>query len=331
MKKQKFLILLEKYEKGICTEQEEAIVDDFYNTFNKQASRWDNWDISTKEKIRLEIHTRIRQKIAVSPSTGKIRSLIAWKIAASIIILLCFGYFTYHTLNTTQDVQYLTQTTEKGQKATITLSDGTVVQLNSKSSITFPVKFSKLTRTITLTGEAFFKVNKDPDKPFIVTSGNLETTVLGTSFNIRVYPEDPTIEVTVASGRVKVESIMDHSQKKSSKNSSLSILTQNQQAIFNKISHTLEKRDIDLHQYLAWKEGVIILNNTTVYEASKILERWYNVEFEFANEDIKHYIINGEFRSDKLVNLLENIKFLTGIEYQAKSNNRIILSRQSNN
>lgn len=329
MTKQEFFDLLGKYEKGTCTEQEKIIFDDFYHEFDKQPGRWVDWDVSAKEQIRLDIYTKMRQRAGVPVLHQKFRPTTGWRIAASIIILLSIGYLVFNHFDRTPDIQYLTRTTGRGQRTTVTLNDGSVVQLNSESSVTFPEKFEGKSRTVTLTGEAFFEVAKDPDKPFLIQSGDLTTTVLGTSFNIQAYPENDHMEVTVATGKVCVETSSGHTGSNEDKDRS--ILTPNQQAFYNKTSKTLEKRDVDLHQYAAWKEGVIVLNGVSLEEAAGILERWYHVEFNFENESVKHYIINGEFRNDTIINILENIRFLTGIEYQVQPDNRIILKNQSRN
>lgn len=325
MTKQEFFDLLKKYEEGRCTEEGKAIFDHFYDTFDKQTSRWDDWDLSTKERIRLDIYTKMRRGIAKTTLHRKPRSSVAWRIAASVLLILGIGYLIYMK-DHTPEIRYLTRTTGRGEKATLTLSDGSVIQLNSESSVTFPEKFMAGSRKVSLTGEAFFEVTKNPDKPFIIQSEDLITTVLGTSFNIQAYPENSVIEVTVATGKVRVETAIKHAG--SGKDPDRSILFPNQQAFYNKTSNVLGKRDIDLHPYLAWKEGVIVLDKVSVSEAARILERWYDVKFKFENETIRQCIISGEFRNDKIVNILENIKFLTGIDYRMEPDNQILLEGQ---
>lgn len=127
------------------------------------------------------------------------------KVAASVTLFLGFSLLAYffYTDARDQTANTVTKTTVAGQKSTITLADGTTIRLNSESSLVYPESFDGDIRSVQLVGEAFFDVAHDEKRPFIIKSGDLVTTVLGTSFNISAFP-DEDIEVTVASGKVAV-------------------------------------------------------------------------------------------------------------------------------
>lgn len=323
MKQQEFFDLLEKYERKECTGQEKKVFDDFCEELNKYPDLWESWELTRKDKVRLQIYTKMHQRIKGGSSVIKSRTAVIWRIAASIVLLIGLEYVGYRYLIKTPEVELITMSTESGQRSKIALADGTFIQLNEESSISFPEKFSPTERTISLIGEAFFEVAKDSSKPFTVKTGNLKTTVLGTTFNIQAYPKDEGIRVTVATGKVKVAN-----EREDSATDGL-ILFPSEQGIYNRVKNSMEKKTVDLDEYMVWKEDVIHLDKTTLLKTTQILSKWYNVEFQFGNEAIKNCSISGELKRSSLENLLKNIKFFTGIDYHIEPNNKIVLSGES--
>lgn len=324
MTKKEFLNILEKYLEGIATKTEKKLLDDFYHHYLKNSEEyWEEWKMSDRERVRVQLYQRLNQKIDEEVAKQKSNRLIIWRVAASVIFLLSVSAWVYWMQTDVPEVQYITKTTQKGQRATVKLSDGSTVQLNAESSITFPEKFTTLeTRDIQLAGEAFFDVARDETKPFRVMSDDLVTTVLGTTFNIEAYPENGSILVTVATGKVKIE----HSNSVRSKSQ---LLTPGQQGLFDKQSAQITKSEVDMDKYLAWRTGNILMENVTLEEAAEILSRWYDVTFVFRNPAMKNCMIDGKFRSDKLENILDNLKVLIDIEYQIEAGNEIILIGKS--
>ncbi|MEO1254993.1 MAG: FecR domain-containing protein, partial [Bacteroidota bacterium] len=255
-------------------------------------------------------------------------------------LLIGIGFWIYFTQAIAPEINYITKTTQRGQRATITLSDGSIVRLNAESSITFPESFAQLeTRDIQLIGEAFFDVARNESKPFKIKSGELLTTVLGTSFNINAYPEKESIAVTVATGKVRVEASDQQSINEGYSEPALStdrlveeeVLIPGQQAVFDKQTLNITKSEINLDKYLAWEKGIILMDNVTLEKATEILSRWYGATFSFENEAIKGCSIDGEFKNDRLTNILDNIKVLMDIDYQIKPDNKIIITGNSCN
>ena len=148
----------------------------------------------------------------------KFRTSFSWtlKIAASLLLILS-ATFTYHyvinnLLNESQakDIVaiYKAQNPE-GQRSKVKLPDGSIVNLNSQSTLIFPKEFSDTIRQVELSGEAFFDVVRDESKPFIVKTNNLETKVLGTTFNVRAFSDESEINVSLVTGKVMVKNIND--------------------------------------------------------------------------------------------------------------------------
>ncbi len=318
MTKADFLAILEKHLNGTATDAERRLLDEFYHHHSNQPE----WTFSDKERIRVEVFEALNR--AIDEESGQHRRGIparVWRIAASIAVLIAVGVWLYLAQVSPPEVKYLTETTRRGEQRTVSLPDGSVVRLNAESSITFPEQFTTSdARDVELTGEGFFDVTHNEAQPFIVRSGNLLTTVLGTTFNIRAYPEDKTIAVTVATGQVKIEpSDIGHQQPGSQ------LLRPGEQGVYDKLSTNIARAQVETEKYLAWKEGTIVLEGASLEEATAILGRWYDVEFVLKNPRLKSCMIDGKFRNDKLENILENLRFLMGIDYRIEPGNRIII------
>ena len=330
MNKQQIIRLLEKYQYGACSEQERKLVEDFLASYQSENNQWVDWKHGDQEEIRdriyNEIHTNIREEKSIS---RKISNLNIYKYAATVLLIftvsiLLFEYNQPREEIQVQDNRFITKTTLRGQKTNIVLGDGTFIRLNSESSLVYPDGFDKDIREVTLIGEAYFEVTKDSLRPFVIRSGDLVTKVLGTSFNIKAYP-DNNMEVTVSSGMVQVQP----SDEGLNRLNQQIYLTPNQQVSYNSTTNELKKKEVDINQFLAWKNDQIILNKVSMKEASSILERWFNVEIFFENKAIEDCIIRSEYKNENLINILESMKFILGIDYRLEENNRIIISGES--
>ena len=338
MTKEEFLAILDKYLEGKASSAEKKLLDEFYDhQLKKSEDYWHTWALTDKERIRIELYTSLERAVDQDlQSAGSLKApwFSPWKsplkVAASMALLVGVGLWFFMLMTADPEIRYITKTTQRGQRATITLGDGSTVQLNAESAITFPEQFpSSGERSIQLQGEAFFEVSHNPEKPFIVDAGDLKTTVLGTSFNVRAYPENPSVSVTVASGKVQVQPLTPPDA--GVPETAQVYLTAGQQARYHSEAAGISKTTVSLDEHLAWKDGTILLNQVTIEEAAGILGRWYDVEFVFNNEAIKHCIINGKFKSDKLVNILDNLHFLVGLEYSIGLGKKITISGASCN
>jgi transmembrane sensor len=162
---------------------------------------------------------------------------------------------------------WLQLATPKGGTYQITLSDGTRVWLNSASTLTYPNRFMGAERIVEISGEAYFEVTKNPNKPFKVISKDQELAVLGTAFNILAYGDETVVKTTLVEGSVRVTSNTHHSA---------TILTPGQQST---VSGTgIEVNEVNVAACVGWKEGYFIFNGTELFDAMKQLSRWYDVE-----------------------------------------------------
>lgn len=307
MTEQAFRALIEKYFKGILSESEVATLREFEAKIKAKTA-----NVFLNEKQRGEIKSSIYKEVQKSQ---KLTYRKLWRVAASIVILIGLSTTIYHYTYTPIQVEHilLTQTTARGEKLDVTLPDGTQVKLNAGSSITYPETFDGKIRSVALKGEAFFEVIKNPNKPFEVHTGELKTTVLGTSFNINTNDSD-NITVTVASGKVGV----------AAETSKEVVLKPKQQLSYNKTSHQMRTQEVKLDKYLDWKDGILRFENASITEASKKLERWYDVDIEVLNQDIGNCRFTGKFNNEELPTVLKSLAYLkSGLTYEILDNQKI--------
>lgn len=305
-------VLMKKYLNGTITREEESLLEAFdYKLLSKNHQ---NVFKNAQHK------SGIGQKLAKGIQSSKTRNpFLHWgTIAASLILFMGLSYFLYNYTHQEIEVEpniILTKSTEWGQKLNLVLADGTEVYLNSGSTIKFPKRFDGDIRTVDLEGEAFFDVAENPDKPFVIRSGEVETTVLGTSFNVKTYPESHQVAVTVASGKVKV----------ASKENQIFLLP-NEQGLFDKNSKSISKKKIDASTFLHWKDGIIHFEDAELSEVLGTLERWYGVSFVVDNDNIGDCHLTASYNNERLSAVLESIVYAKkGISYEFLKNKKIQL------
>ena len=186
-----------------------------------------------------------------------------------------------------QDIVYNKLSVPKGGEYRIELEDGTKVWINSASRLRYPVVFSSNSREVYLEGEAYFEVQRDVDRPFIVHSGEQKVTVLGTSFGISCYASEANDYTTLVSGKVKV----DFERGKQS-----FVLEPGMQVAYNKESGIAIEKKVDVAEFVAWKNGKYIFNQKRLEDILSTLSRWYDFEVFYRNEDVKEVLFSGELR-----------------------------------
>lgn len=245
-----------------------------------------------------------------------------WKVAASLLFIFSITFLFY--LNRDVDHKQIVDTTPteimkrvpKGQKSKITLPDGSVVYLNSESSIKFMDNFAE-NRTIYLDGEAFFEVAENKTYPFEVITDNLITTALGTSFNIKAYENSKKIEVSLASGKVKISESTNNSQIEINPGQGISYLTKKGE---------LEIQNVNIETILNWKDGILQFEKLPLPEVIEILERWYGVDIEIRGRNPSAKIkCTGTFKPNEyLSNVLDVLGHSIEFDYTLNGKNIIL-------
>lgn len=195
----------------------------------------------------------------------------------------------------------------KGRTYQLHLEDGSRIWLNAESELIYPEQFIGDRREVTLTGEAFFEVAKNAEKPFIVKTKGIEITVLGTSFNVSCYGKDNTVSTTLVNGSVSIHTENGENQT----------ITPSEQFTYNKESHQTTLQTVNTELYTSWINGKYIFKNTTLEEIISKLQRWYDIEPFYQEEELK----NNRFsitidRESTLDQILEVISFTSDVKLE---------------
>lgn len=205
----------------------------------------------------------------------------------------------------TQEIQYNILRVPRGGEYTVTLQDGSVVQLNSASELRYPVQFAGQERRVFLSGEAYFEVAKDARHPFVVEVGHAEIEVLGTSFNVYSYLEEQKTEATLVEGQVRF-----------SAGGQEVTLSPGEQGVWDTAGH-LDKREVDVYPYIAWKDGKFVFRKRTLEEVMRIVSRWYNVNVVFEDAVSKQVSFSGNIRRyDDFSQVVGMLEMTGGLEFK---------------
>jgi ferric-dicitrate binding protein FerR (iron transport regulator) len=237
---------------------------------------------------------------------------VALKYAAIVTIAFLVGNLIRPNPKTASEIRYSEITVPFGQMSQLKLSDGTQIWLNSGTTLRYPDRFSDSSRTVTIAGEAFFKVSKMKDKPFIVKTLQLNVQVLGTSFNLSAYQEDNTTAITLVEGKVAIQD----TEGKTIRN-----LNPGQLAIKNRNSNNLDIKLVETDFYSAWTEGKIFFDDEELDQIAVKLERWFNVEITFADEKLKSHRFTGTILKNKPVDqIMQVLELLAPIHFKHQVN-----------
>ncbi len=199
------------------------------------------------------------------------------RYAAILIITIITGTTAWwFTQNEHTESEMIECYVPYGKQETIQLSDGSVIRINAGSLLIYPRKFLKKRRSVYLSGEANFTIAKNPNKPFIVSTGPLKVEVLGTKFNINSYPNTEFITTTLENGSVKIYE-SDLPEK-------AIIIHPNEQVVYNGKDHTFSINHVEASDCSSWTKGELRFTNQTLAEIIAIMERRYNVHIKLSPE-----------------------------------------------
>ena len=210
---------------------------------------------------------------------------------------------------------YNTISTPRGGQYQITLSDGTKVWLNAASSIRFPIYFSEKECRVEITGEAYFEVAKNAEKPFKVKAENSEIEVLGTHFNVNAYTDEANIRTTLLEGKVKV----------SSEKQTTLYLEPGQQSGIDKNGEIRVVKNADTDEAIAWLKGRFQFNSADLRSMLRQISRWYDVEVEYRGPVDLHF--SGQLtRNEEVTKVFEKLQ-LTGEVHFNIEGRKVIVTR----
>ena len=264
------------------------------------------------QALRLESAEQAWTKVSGQLTQRSIRLAFLRYAAIFIVSLLLTGSaFWVFDRGRSHSAELACITSPKGQITNITLFDGTNIWLNAGSTIKYNHAFNTRNREIILDGEALFSVTKNKKLPFIVKAGEAKVKVYGTEFNVKAYSNESKIETVLIEGKVEFQS--DKGSVTMQPGEFLS---------YAKSNGHIKKLSVSPADYTSWKGGKIYYDNEKLITITRQLERWYEVKFKFAHENIQSYRFTGVINKSKsleyVLNLIQEInkvKFEIDNEY----------------
>jgi len=325
MSNEKIKNLLEKYISGTCTTEEEAYVHEWFDQ--------DYNNLENQEYLSQEEYNYKEQKIWTSLQSNlldnnyilknKPKSFNYQQIYKYAAILILFFALVLE-INTYGNGIFWWNgdryTTAYGEIKEISLKDGSVVTLNSVSELKVPKNYERNDRKLFLTGEAYFKVKHNKEKPFIVYANGISTTALGTEFNVSAYSEEKKTIVSLKKGKVEVKEIKQGGQKEV-------ILNPGEEASINQ-NNTITKDTFSDMERLGWKvEHLLVFKDANIEEVLSKLKRHYGVKFNYSDLKNKEWKLTGEFKEQSLNDVLESLAFNYNIQYEIRKNEVILFDK----
>lgn len=236
---------------------------------------------------------------------------LVWFQRIAAILLLPLLVSTIYFATKEDPIEYVEVKTNPGMVATLNLPDGSKVWLNSGSYLKHPQKFTGDTRAVELNGEAYFSVQKDQSKRFIVnTPFDLKAEVLGTEFNIEAYKESNQVTTSLVSGSIKLSFLNKENNEESF------LMKPDDEVTYNIKTKRIKTNASYLPTQTAWKDGLVIFRNTSFEEALKILSKRFNTDFIVKNDLLYENSFTGTFSGQHLTLILEHFRLSSDIQYK---------------
>ncbi|MCC5929657.1 MAG: FecR domain-containing protein [Cyclobacteriaceae bacterium] len=253
-------------------------------------------------------------------SWHKTSDLIRSGLAASIALVMAVSlvFFPYQQKSKVEQEapSYVLKENLTRQKSRIPLPDGSVAWLNAESSIRYLEGFQSDVRRIELDGEAFFEVAENPRKPFEVVSGDILTTALGTSFNVRNFKNQDKTSVFLNSGVVRIQNL--------NRTAKAEVLDPGQGITYDRKQGTIDKF-LDMERNaIAWKDGILRFDGSDLMAVIDELSIWYGVEIEIRGRPGPGWRYTGEFKNEYLSNVLNSMAYAKNFNYVIDSQKVVI-------
>lgn len=330
--------LIAKYLSGNCTDIEEDKIKlwlssnienlEYFNSFKavweaggQNSTEWNENEAWTKMEERRRIYggeyssalgiKYFLKRDEMKAHAAKSSYHYAVRIAAVILIILT-AILVYSSLNTTPQVTLNESYAKRGEIKKVTLSDGSIVTLNSTSRLRYSSVFNG-TREVFLEGEAFFDVAHDSKRPFIVHLNNAEVKVLGTRFNVKGWDGESKYQVVVETGKVSFSTNDNNGRSEV-------VLTKNQMSVMETGAAPSSPISVDARIQTAWISGQLLFNKTTLREVISLLEKKYDVSITVADKSNMSLLLTASFKGESIETIIETIGRALDLNYTIKDN-----------
>lgn len=310
--------LFEKYLAGDATaEERESLLRQLHA--DEQLGGWLRADIEFAEGGMPE---PIRERILNNVYARTQRPLISrrcWSIAAVMLILIiscALGWTLFGIQNqkseTTNHQSPIVVTTGMGEHSHVSLPDGTALTLNAQTTVRYNLSDGK--RQVSIDGEAFFEVARDPEHPFVVTANGMTVTCLGTAFDVRNYSDESNISVVLRDGKVRVNA----------RDADLT-MEPGSRVLMDRQTLALSKHTVNPSDYTAWLNGEIKYNDQTLEEIAAELSRNYNIDLVITSDELKQERFTGYLGRSSLRNILDVLCLASNMSYHVDNETMVYI------
>lgn len=315
MDKEYFKILIEKYLDGNASTAEVRELCEWIKN-NDSLDRWimqaiERSDSHLDEEVYERLYTRIKENIESREKKSHRRfsfvPMLRWAAVVCLPIIAALAVYELG-LDSKVDTLPLVVTAESGERAKVQLPDGTKVNINSASQISYPHDFNGEKRIVELDGEAYFEVTPDKERPFVVKAAGLEITVLGTAFDVCAYKDDNEVSVVLLTGKVDVASEGDRY-----------VMQPDEKLVYDRNTGTMQVGKVCSKEYVEWTDGNLRFENESLENIVKVLSRVYNVKIVFDSAFPEgQYFFTGSIGSGGITNALDILSMTSSLHYEVR-------------
>ncbi len=304
-----------RFSRDECTPEEERAVKEWLDD-----GTWPDLPRGEEisEEIKRVVWAKIKARMHGMKRTPKALTIRRLEMAAAVVILVATAAFIY--TRTQDSAQALTYMTTEDQQKQVVLPDSSVVFLSPSSSIKLAENYSIYNRKVYLSGKASFEVVSDASHPFVVVSGDIVTTALGTSFQVNSYPERAKINVVLSYGKVRV------TNKEAAIKVEPVYLKPGEEIVFDKTSATIKKKPAKAARF-SYENHILYFKNAGLNEVVEKLERFYQVAIDTSQLGQVEWKVSGEFKYQPLEVVMNAVAYSCGINYAVKGN-KIVLKHK---
>ncbi|WP_165835936.1 FecR family protein [Marinifilum breve] len=293
--------------------------------FNDLKGEWENLELKSSISDRFRVLNKVKARIEAEEKQDVkvVRNLFnsSWyRIAASVIVLISISAISWDQIQNPFSIintlGYEVSTCDAGDQKEILLSDGSQVFLNGDSRVKYKKNLAGEERNVYLQGEAFFDVARNEQKPFVIGLKKAEVKVLGTSFNVKAYPEDEKMETSVLTGKVafkRTEGFLNRNQESM-------YLVPGEKGVVDRSNKSIDKLHVDNKLDVAWMNKDLHFENTSLLEITRTLYRMYGVNFKFMDGSLKDLKITANFENEKLEEVIKILEMTSEFSYKMENN-----------
>jgi len=271
---------------------------------------------SSKSRIKRELERTIARERFIGASIRAMK--VAAAIAIPVLLASTIYLLTERNANQHQQAELMNVSVAKGDKATVNLPDGSTVTLNSESKLYYPSNFNTKERWIKLEGEAYFHVQKSQGRTFTVKTSSLNVKVLGTTFNVSAYGDEPVHSVVLVNGSVEVNAFGKQAQ----------VIKPNEMYAFATHTGKASVSEVDTYSYTGWRDGILSFDSEPVANVLDKVSRQFSVEFKYDPKQFRNDRLTGKLDlNDGVDNVLKVISLTSPMTYVKHKNKIVITAR----